>query len=89
MITSEEQLQRWVDGESIHREITGVDGGECTPDFSCCMPDLLADKEIRVAFQAASQNDRLKFLGGFLGAAMSKYSKKVHITGVSTPGEES
>jgi hypothetical protein len=87
-ITHQEQLDRWVAGESIHR-ISGVTGGECTPDFSCCKPELLADEPTRQAFAAASESERFKFLGAFLGAAIALVSdKKVHIAG-SDPGDQS
>jgi len=71
-ISSGEQLKRWVAGESIHREVDGIEGGECCPDFSCCRPELLAEPEIRRQFAASSDSDRLKFLGAFLGAAIAR-----------------
>jgi len=83
-ITSEEQTTRWVNGDSVHRqfklEIVDDDGvtvvrtqdmDECTPDFSCCRPNLLVDREIREAFAAASERERYKFLGTFLRAMLA------------------
>lgn len=70
-ITSDEQLRRWVSGESVHRLIDDVEGGECCPDFSCCKPKLMADESIRRAFASASDQERFTFLGHFLGAAIA------------------
>ena len=41
------QLKEWVKGNSIHNTIDG----ECCPDFSCCKPELLQQKEIRETFK--------------------------------------
>lgn len=72
-ITSQEQLDRWVEGESIHRDNVicnvvdeagnvvkqiQIEGGECCPDFSCCNPNLKWDKAMRLAFRDANQEDR-------------------------------
>lgn len=83
-ITSEEQTERWVRGESVHRQFklqivddkTGEvvreqDADECTPDFSCCRPHLLVPSEVRVAFAQAPQALRMKFLGTFLRALLA------------------
>ena len=84
-ITSEEQLRRWVEGESVHRLWEVKDnrydeGGECCPDFSCCKPEMLAEKSVRQAFAAASQDERLGFLGNFLGELIAReYGDKKEI----------
>lgn len=41
--TEEEQLVRWLRGESCHvkRNRKPPDDWECCPDFSCCNPTLL------------------------------------------------
>lgn len=83
-ISDEEQLARWLDGKPVHREfklqlvdrdgVTVVgeqDCDECCPDFSCCRPNLLVDREIRAAFIAASERGRYKFLGTFLRAMLA------------------
>lgn len=44
-MNSEEQLQKWLEGESVHD-----DKGDCCPDFSCCEPTLLWPKEKREKF---------------------------------------
>jgi hypothetical protein len=48
-MTPAEQLEKWVAGESIHNE----ERKECTPDFSCCYPDLAWLPWERKAFQTA------------------------------------
>lgn len=85
-ISAQEQLERWVAGESIHRideSLPTRDKNECCPDFSCCKPEFLAPKEIREAFAAADEVTRLKFLAGFLGDLITKEypDKQIHITG--------
>jgi hypothetical protein len=80
-ISHEDQLRRWVAGEPVHRhavlELGDVTGGECelevsecTPDFSCCKPELLAPAITRKAFVECSERDRNVFLGAFLAAAI-------------------
>ncbi len=85
-MTSEEQLDRWVAGESVHNE----ERGECCPDFSCCEPSLLAPFATREAFARASDGERAGMLMGFLGAGMAILApdKKVHIAGDPTNYEE-
>lgn len=40
------QGRRWVNGDAEHNRIDG----ECTPDFSCCVPQLFeSDRAKRVA----------------------------------------
>ena len=82
-ISSDEQLAKWVAGESLHRDVDGIKGGECCPDFSCCKPDLLQPPDVRQAFAAADEATRYKFLGTFLAAmiAVAVPEKKVHIAG--------
>ena len=47
-MTSLEQLERWVAGESIHNE----EKQECCPDFSCCR-SVLASEQDRIIFRDA------------------------------------
>ena len=79
-MTSEEQLDKWVEGEPIHNK----DRDECCPDFSCCRPELLADKKIRTAFKNGTEESRNELLGFFLGQGIATYvpKKKVHIAGL-------
>jgi len=69
----DEQLKRWVDGESVHNSTRD----ECTPDFSCCKPQLLAPKEIRMKFLNANQAERSAMLAGFLGVLLRGHSCEV------------
>lgn len=77
----EEQVRRWVAGESLHSDHRGI-GEECCPDFSCCRPKLLQPVEVRRAFQAASPQERerlcMAFMGGMLSESLPDVS--VHIT---------
>jgi hypothetical protein len=65
-MTCEEQVRRWVAGESVHNSTTN----ECCPDFSCCRPGLLANLEEREKFQNAGEWDRNQMLVGFLKALL-------------------
>ena len=79
-MTSDEQLKKWVAGESVHNGPHGE--GECCPDFSCCKPNLQAAPEIRQAFAASDSKQRYKFLGGFLAAAISAMGgKDIYVAG--------
>jgi hypothetical protein len=79
---SEEQVRRWVAGESLHSDHRGL-GEECCPDFSCCTPSLLQPVEARRAFQAADGKGRDKLCMAFLGGLLSKKAPdlRVYITG--------
>ncbi len=65
-ITYDEQVERWANGESVHRA-----AGVCCPDFSCCKPELAAEPEVRRAFAASNEDERMAFIGAFLQAAIS------------------
>lgn len=85
--SSKKQLEQWVKGTPEHND----ERGECCPDFSCCVPSLLASDEDRRLYADAceSGNDAVKMamLGGFLGRAMEQHGKpKVHLAGF-TDGE--
>ena len=55
-MTSKEQLDEWVKGNSIHNK----ERDECCPDFSCCTPELLAPEEKRKEFAKAwYENDQI------------------------------
>lgn len=49
MNSIDKQLQAWVYGNPVHNK----ERDECTPDFSCCHPELLADLETRLKFEKA------------------------------------
>ncbi len=67
----EEQVRRWVAGESLHSDHRGI-GEECCPDFSCCKPQLLQPVEVRRAFQDADGKGRDKLCVAFLGGLLSE-----------------
>ncbi len=77
----EEQVERWVAGESLHSDHRGC-GPECCPDFSCCKPELLQPVEVRRAFQAADQKRREEFCMMFLGGMLAQAAPdlRAHIT---------
>lgn len=78
-MTPEEQLEKWVEGESIHNGETR-DKGECCPDFSCCYPKLKADELTRrryyKAYKEGDQKTVNKMLGIFLGIMVADASNK-------------
>ena len=82
-MTSDEQLAEWVKGNSLCPN----DKGECCADFSCCVPELLADIKTREVFAAATDEKRKSMLGMFLGAAIGSMGKsnKVYLAGVDAP----
>ncbi len=73
--TIEHQMSEWVEGRSHHNTTSN----ECCPDFSCCEPALLADKETRIAFRDASESVRLDMLLMFLGTMLA--GSETHIAG--------
>lgn len=47
-VSLDDQLRLWLEGISVHSRPTKLcPKGECCPDFSCCIPALLADKKTR------------------------------------------
>ena len=76
-MTVDEQLNAWVNGESLHNHDKVIDvvdendqvlytekvyGGECCPDFSCCEPHLQWPKELRQKFKDATEEVRGEML---------------------------
>ena len=77
-MTSDEQLDKWVEGESIHNKSED----ECCPDFSCCHPILKAARPVREKFKAADGPIRMAMLGIFLSAAFAELTDKdVYVAG--------
>lgn len=79
--TVDEQLARWVAGESVHN-----DQGDCCPDFSCCRPSLAWPIDQRRAFvDHPEARDAMCMMS--LAAAMKEYAAEtktkttVHIIG--------
>ena len=58
-----EQLALWVDGQPVHNKTKD----ECTPDFSCCEPELLWPELKRREFAGADETVR----GIMLAAALA------------------
>jgi hypothetical protein len=85
VMNADEQLQGWLRGEPKCPN----DRGECCPDFSCCVPELLAPEIERRAFVDADQETREEMLMGFLCGAVPALAgdTKVHIAG-TTPDRE-
>jgi len=83
--TEEEQLVRWVRGESCHvkRDRKPPNDWECCPDFSCCNPSLLQPLEVRETYVISDVHGRGKLLRDFLAAlvAFSCPNEKVYIIG--------
>jgi hypothetical protein len=78
-VTADEQVARWVNGKSEHRDIPGDKHGECCPDFSCCDPSLKAAPDIRARFALArergDETTTNKLLASFLGALVRKHPR--------------
>ena len=85
-MTSEEQLELWLDGKSVHN----VEIDECCPDFSCCRPELLAPKDVREIFVKAhrqgNENVTNRLLMEFLGKSLEDYN--VYIAGLEASRQE-
>jgi len=73
-MTSDEQLEKWVNGISEHNATRG----ECCPDFSCCNPALKWPEEQRKLFRDHPEV-RQEMLMMSLGALLS--GKNVYICG--------
>lgn len=85
------QLCLWVDGISYHNPVRD----ECCPDFSCCKPSFLAEKELRVRFQQAWENDEQEVMHQlllmFLERAKSKglyLAGTINNDGVTVPKDK-
>jgi hypothetical protein len=64
------------------------DDSECCPDFSCCCPELLQPLEVRQAFAAADEKERMKWLGVFLGAMIHESKAELKGTNVYFAGKD-
>lgn len=80
----DEQLSRWIEGESVHVNARGnnPEDAECCPDFSCCRSCLLQPVEVRRAFVSAGSEKRNDFLMMFLSGLFSDAAPNVsvHVT---------
>ena len=84
-MNNKEQLILWVAGDSRCPN----DNGECCPDFSCCVPEVQAEKKVRERFFSGTDKDRSAMLGMFLGAALGTLApdKQVHVVDGTDPQE--
>lgn len=93
-ISVDQQLKDWAAGNTYHNngryirftnrsgvvvEIKKMEGGECCPDFSCCMPDLAWPLEERQRFLTADQKTRQEMLGMSLSALIAEISPNVPV----------
>ena len=76
---SDEQLKKWLDGESVCNKIDG----ECCPDFSCCKPQMKQPTEVRRTFFHASEEVREQMLLSFFSASLASHPKvnEIYISG--------
>lgn len=85
---SEEQIKNWLKGNPIHVTlpyiIVGtersfyVEGGECTPDFSCCNKDLLWDEKTRITYIERPDLNQ-QFRAHAIQALAASIGKTVHV----------
>jgi hypothetical protein len=70
---TQHQLREWAEGRPWHNPwspgaTTPFYGdtreGECCPDFSCCRPDMIWNRERRYAFVGADDDTRSQMLFG-------------------------
>ena len=80
-ISRDEQLSRWVAGDSVHRGPKDSEYSECCPDFSCCKPALQQPRDVRLAYATADMRSRNKFGWAFLGVLIDDVEANVQIAG--------
>lgn len=73
---SEEQLEKWVNGEAIHN----TERDECCPDFSCCGGEM-AERSVRERFAKAHKEKDESTVAAMLMMFLSGAFPKVHIAG--------
>ena len=64
------QLNEWVAGRPWHNAVRD----ECCPDFSCCNPDKMWPKEMRVEFANADDQTQQEMCFAGLGKLLSEES---------------
>lgn len=83
-MTPAEQLELWVNGNSVHNhertiiledkdgseKVIQMEGGECCPDFSCCKPQLQWPEETRFRFYKARLEGDTDTTDRMLGMAL-------------------
>lgn len=84
---ADHQLREWSGGNPWHNPWSpganqpdfGRHGGECCPDFSCCLPASIWAKERRFEFVAASDEDREVMLFGSISGFVRDVDDKAAI----------
>jgi hypothetical protein len=79
------QLREWTEGRPWHNPWSpGADkpdyattGGECCPDFSCCVPSMIWARERRYAFVEANDENREGMLFGALSGLVADHNAYV------------
>jgi len=82
---SDYQLQQWVIGKPWHNPWSPVSqsasqdrhDGECCPDFSCCVPEMIWAEYRRVAFVNSDEETRVGMLFGGLSQLISDHDAVV------------
>lgn len=78
---AEHQLTEWVEGRPWHNPWcpNGSDnnGGECCPDFSCCVPEMIWARKRREDFYTADQYGREMMMLGALSGLVREHDAKV------------
>lgn len=81
-----EQLNLWVEGESVHDDKLK----QCCPDFSCCNKKVSTPKAVKEIFRNAFLKDNQavvnRMLMEFLSNALS--GKNVYIAGLDASRQE-
>lgn len=83
-MTPADQIENWVKGKSIHN----IEKEECTPDFSCCTPALLAPLEVRVKFQKEFKNGNQAEIDKMLVMFLGRMLKDAGYKTTSLPREK-
>lgn len=61
-MNSEQQLELWVQGNSVHNR----EHDHCCPDFSCCFPELAVDLDVRQRFARAINDNEIDVINHML-----------------------
>ena len=69
------QLQSWLEGKPVHDTVND----QCCPDFSGCVPELLAPFETRKAFVEGDADTRMVMLSMFLGGAVQSLAPNTDV----------
>ena len=70
-MTYDEQIEKWVNGESVH-------GEQCCPDFSCCRPELKWSEDQRRLWR---NKPELRYEMALMALSAALSDQPVHIAG--------